>query len=90
MAPHISAYGVASAPGRVRIELSRRTYPIAINDGGKEHPEEIRKANLCGADIRGAKIDNVDFYLVDLRDARFDADQEKHFRRCGAILEWQT
>jgi hypothetical protein len=26
-------------------------------------PEEIRKANLCNADLRGAKLDGVDFYL---------------------------
>src|SRR5262249_42273125 len=50
-------------------------------------PEEIRKANLCGADLRGAKIDDVDFYLVDLRGAQFDPEQEDHLRRCGAILE---
>jgi uncharacterized protein YjbI with pentapeptide repeats len=50
-------------------------------------PEEIRKANLRGADLRGAKVSRVDFYLVDLRDALFDPEQEKHFRRCRAILE---
>ncbi|HEV3138751.1 MAG TPA: pentapeptide repeat-containing protein [Pirellulales bacterium] len=50
-------------------------------------PEEIRKANLCGADLRGAKIDNVDFYLVDLRGAVYSPDQEDVFRRCRAILE---
>jgi uncharacterized protein YjbI with pentapeptide repeats len=50
-------------------------------------PEEIRKANLRGADLRGARIDDVDFYLVDLRDALYDAQQERHFRRCRAILE---
>jgi uncharacterized protein YjbI with pentapeptide repeats len=50
-------------------------------------PEEIRKANLCGADLRGARLDGVDFYLVDLRGALYDADQEPHLRRCGAILE---
>jgi uncharacterized protein YjbI with pentapeptide repeats len=50
-------------------------------------PEEIRKANLCRADLRGAIIDGVDFYLVDLRGARYDARQEAHFRQCGAILE---
>jgi uncharacterized protein YjbI with pentapeptide repeats len=49
-------------------------------------PEEIRKANLRGADLRGARIENVDFYLVDLREARYDAEQEEHFRRCRAIL----
>jgi uncharacterized protein YjbI with pentapeptide repeats len=50
-------------------------------------PEEIRKANLRGADLRGAKVEGVDFYLVDLRDALYDPVQERHFRRCGAILE---
>ena len=50
-------------------------------------PEEIRKANLRGADLRGALVMKTDFYLVDLRDAKYDAEQELHFRRCGAILE---
>jgi uncharacterized protein YjbI with pentapeptide repeats/energy-coupling factor transporter ATP-binding protein EcfA2 len=50
-------------------------------------PEEIRKANLCGADLRGAVLRDVDFYLVDLRGALFDPEQEQHFRRCRAILE---
>ena len=50
-------------------------------------PEEIRKANLCRADLRGANVTNVDFYLVDLRGALYDRDQAEHFRRCGAILE---
>jgi uncharacterized protein YjbI with pentapeptide repeats len=49
-------------------------------------PEEIRKANLCGADLRGACIEGVDFYLVDLRGARLDPGQEEHVRRCKAIL----
>jgi uncharacterized protein YjbI with pentapeptide repeats len=50
-------------------------------------PEEIRKANLSRADLRGAKIEGVDFYLVDLRGALYDADQELHFRRCRAIMK---
>jgi uncharacterized protein YjbI with pentapeptide repeats/energy-coupling factor transporter ATP-binding protein EcfA2 len=50
-------------------------------------PEEVRKANLCGADLRGAVLTHVDFYLVDLRGALFDPGQEQHFRRCRAILE---
>ena len=53
-------------------------------------PEEIRKANLCGADLSGARIDDTDFYLVDVRGARYDAEQEAHLRRCGAILETRT
>lgn len=54
---------------------------------GFKSPEEIRKANLCGVDLRGAKIDGVDFYLVDLRGARYTSEQEGHLRRSGAILE---
>jgi uncharacterized protein YjbI with pentapeptide repeats len=50
-------------------------------------PEEIRKANLCFADLRGAVLEKVDFYLVDLRGALLDPEQEEHVRRCGAILE---
>lgn len=50
-------------------------------------PAEIRVANLFGADLRGAQIVHTDFYLVDLRGAKYDPDQEAHFRRCGAILE---
>jgi uncharacterized protein YjbI with pentapeptide repeats len=50
-------------------------------------PEQIRKANLCFADLRGAVLKKVDFYLVDLRGALLDPEQEEHARRCGAILE---
>jgi uncharacterized protein YjbI with pentapeptide repeats len=49
-------------------------------------PEEIRKASLRGADLTKTEIDGVDFYLVDLRGARFDRDQAAHLRRTGAIL----
>lgn len=60
------------------------------DDADDQHfkaPEEIRKANLRGADLRGANIEGVDFYLVDLRDAVYDAEQEQHFRHCRAILK---
>lgn len=50
-------------------------------------PEEVRKANLCGTDLRGASVNNVDFYLVDLRGARYSMQQRQHFERCGAILD---
>lgn len=52
-----------------------------------KRPEEIRKADLRGCDFRGADVVTTDFYLVDLRDAKYDRYQEMHFRRCGAILE---
>ncbi len=49
-------------------------------------PEEIRKANLCGANLCDANILDVDFYMVDLRGAIYTSDQCDHFRRCKAIL----
>jgi hypothetical protein len=49
-------------------------------------PEEIRKACLCGADLRGALVEESDFYLVDLRGARYSDEQREFFVRCGAIL----
>ena len=55
-------------------------------DNGYKRAEEVRKANLRGVDLRGAKIAGTDFYLVDLRDALYTEDQLAHFRRCGAIL----
>ncbi len=57
------------------------------NEQDFKSPEEIRKANLCGADLRGAKIDGVDFYLVDLRGALLDPAQLPQIRSSGAILE---
>lgn len=32
-------------------------------------------------DLRGARIDDVDFYLVDLRRAKYTSDQAEHLRR---------
>ncbi len=59
------------------------------DDFGDQHfkaPKEIRKANLCGADLRGANVADADFYLVDLRGAIYDRAQAAHFKRCRAIL----
>lgn len=53
-------------------------------------PEAIRKADLKGADLRGARVLDTDFYLVDLRGALYDEEQERHFRRCRAILRTKT
>ena len=49
-------------------------------------PEAIRRANLRGVDLRDTKIEGVNFYLVDLREARCDRLQAVHLRRTGAIL----
>jgi uncharacterized protein YjbI with pentapeptide repeats len=60
------------------------------DDSEEQHfkaPEEIRKANLCGVDLRRANVEDVDFYLVDLRGAVYDETQGRYFRRCRAILE---
>lgn len=62
-------------------------YTDDYDEQGFKAPEEIRKANLCGANLRGAKVADVDFYLVDLRGAKFTDSQASHFRSCGAILE---
>jgi uncharacterized protein YjbI with pentapeptide repeats len=61
-------------------------YTDDYDDKSFKDPKEIRKAALCGADLRGTIIDKVDFYLVDLRGAVYDKGQADHFRRCGAIL----
>ena len=53
---------------------------------GFKAPEEIRKANLRGTYLVGAKVERADFYLVDLRDAVYTPDQARHFRGCEAIL----
>jgi uncharacterized protein YjbI with pentapeptide repeats len=61
-------------------------YTNDFDDQSYKPPEAIRKANLCGADLRGARVEDTDFYLVDLRGALYDAEQAAHFRRCDAIL----
>ncbi len=61
-------------------------YTDDFNDQDYKSPEEIRKANLCGADLRGAKLDGVDFYLVDLRGAKYSNSQASQLAGSGAIL----
>jgi uncharacterized protein YjbI with pentapeptide repeats len=65
-------------------------YTDDYDDQNIKSAEEIRKANLRGADLTGANIEGVDFYLVDLRDAKYTQAQASHFRRCRAILEDRT
>ena len=62
-------------------------YTDDYNDRHYRKAEEIRKANLRGCDLRGAKIDGTDFYLVDLRDAKLDPSQRKQLAAGGAILD---
>jgi len=50
-------------------------------------PELVRKASLFGCDLRGAKLDGVDLYLVDLREANLDPVQRQAAATAGAILE---
>lgn len=45
---------------------------------GFKAPEEIRKADLRRADLRGARILETDFYLVDLRGALYTTEQAEH------------
>ena len=60
-------------------------YTDDFHDREFKDPREIRKASLCGADLRGANVSGVDFYLVDLRGARYSPEQAKWFAKCGAI-----
>ncbi|MGB7345565.1 MAG: pentapeptide repeat-containing protein, partial [Pirellulaceae bacterium] len=52
-----------------------------------QNPETIRKASLVGADLRGACLLGVDFYLVDLRGAKYDRIIHNHLVSTGAILD---
>lgn len=62
-------------------------YTDDFDDHTFKTPEEVRKANLSSADLRGANVLETDFYLVDLRGAQYDEEQYEHFARCDAILE---
>jgi uncharacterized protein YjbI with pentapeptide repeats len=80
-----SRSGLISSP--IASEGSRTGfYTDAALDDAFAAPEDVRMANLCGVDLRGADIEGTDFYLVDLRGARLDPDQLEWLRRCKAIL----
>ncbi|MCA9075169.1 MAG: pentapeptide repeat-containing protein [Planctomycetaceae bacterium] len=61
-------------------------YTDEISEQHYKAPEEIRKASLRGCDLRGANIEGLDFYLVDLRDALMTPDQLAYVEQSGAIL----
>jgi uncharacterized protein YjbI with pentapeptide repeats len=62
-------------------------YTDDLDDMSFKRPEEVRKANLRGANLLRADTRNVDFYLVDLRDAQLDPGQREQARQTGAILD---
>jgi len=85
---HLGSTRSGLVPSTTPCEGSRTGfYEDDFNQQDYRAPEEIRKANLCGADLRLAKITGVDFYLVDLRGARYTNVQAAYFKRCGAILQ---
>ncbi len=62
-------------------------YTDDYDDQHFKPPEAIRKASLVNSDLRDANIQNVDFYLVDLRGAKFDSKQKQQLITTGAILD---
>ena len=62
-------------------------YTDESTESAFKSPEEIRKANLRGANLMDADIAGTDFYLVDLREATYSERQAEVFRRCKAILD---
>ena len=57
-----------------------------MNEPIYDFQHQIQEALAEINEMRGARIDGVDFYLVDLRGAKYDPKQAEHFRRCDAIL----
>lgn len=85
---HVGASRCGMIDSSIPMEGSRTGfYTDEYQEQDFKAPEEIRKANLRGADLRGANIEGVDFYLVDLRDAKYDSRQAQQLRQTGAILE---
>jgi uncharacterized protein YjbI with pentapeptide repeats len=61
-------------------------YTDDLEDLTFKRPEEVRKANLRGADLRGVTADGVDFYLVDLRETKLDPPLRRQAQQTGAIF----
>ena len=62
--------------GTLLLELPGNSLAGAPLSGAVLMEADLRKADLRGADLRGARMEGTDFYLVDLRDARFTPEQE--------------
>ena len=50
-------------------------------------PEMVRRADLRGADLRGAVVTRTDLFRVDLRGARLDPALRAMARGMGAFLD---
>lgn len=50
-------------------------------------PEAVRKAAIIDSDLRGANIEGVNLYLVDLRGSQLDPWQREQATAMGAILD---
>jgi len=61
-------------------------YTDEFDEQDFKSPEDIRKADLRGANLTNAIVDKTDWYLVDLRGAKYSKEQAGHFASCGAIL----
>ncbi len=62
-------------------------YAEPAPDQGDFAPAPSRVADLRGADLRKAVVENTDFYRVDVRGATFTRTQGAWFRRCRAIMD---
>ena len=63
------------------------SYSSDYDEHHYQAPEAIRAANLTSCDLRGTLVADTDFWRVDLRNARYTADQRMHFIATGAILD---
>lgn len=62
-------------------------YTEDLRELAHHSPELARKADLREADLRGARLDGLDWYLIDLRGARLDPEARGLAARCGALLD---
>ncbi len=80
-----SRSGLVGSP--IACEGSRTGFYDDAGSRTYQKPEQIRVANLTGAELSGAVIDDTDFYRVDLRGAKYSKRQAAWLRKCGAILD---
>ncbi len=61
-------------------------YTDALEELYFKPPESIRRAAIIDCDLRGANLSGIDFYLVDLRGTKLNAEQREQAAASGAIL----